>query len=141
MHSFALSKNNPEITFSLKGSDSFLHISRITLSIFNEFKKNLSNIISSFQLTYEHEYKVYNDTEGRFIDDKKQISQINFTIDPYQSQPVFDIDLKITNEKFRLGINPNQNWFNILKIKFVETRFMEEDFELKFDVESHNITE
>jgi hypothetical protein len=141
MHSFILSINNPEITLSLKGSDSFLHISRITLSTCNEFKKNLSNIISSFQLTYEHEYKVYNNTEGRFIDDKKQISQINFTIDPYQSQPVFDIDLKITNEKFRLGINPNQIWFNILKIKFVETRFMEEDFELKFDVESHNITE
>jgi hypothetical protein len=71
MHSFILSRNNPEITFSLKGSDSFLHISRITLSTFNEFKKNLSNIISSFQLTYELEYKVYNDTEGRFIDDKK----------------------------------------------------------------------
>jgi len=63
MHSFILSRNKPEITFSLKGSDSFLHIRRITLSTCNEFKKNLSNIISSFQLTYEHEYKVYNDTK------------------------------------------------------------------------------
>jgi len=43
------------------------------------------------------------DTEGRFIDEKKN-SQINFTIDPYQSQPFFDIDLKITNEIFSLGI-------------------------------------
>ena len=84
---------------------------------------------------------MYNDTECRFIDDKKSISQIKFPIDPNQTQPVFDIDLKITNEKFTLGINPNQNWFNILKIKIVETRFMEEDFELKFEIESHKITE
>ena len=54
---------------------------------------------------------------------------------------IYTGSLKILNEKFTLGINPNQNWFKILKVKFVETRFMEKDFALKFEIESHNIIE
>ena len=137
MESFSLNKSNPSIVFSLKGSDSTLHIKQIALITTDELMNDLSSVISSFELRYELKYIVYVDPAGRFIDERTKSAPITITVDPYQKEPIFDIDQKIKNETFTLGINPNQKWYQTLKIEFNQLKPIEQEFEFKFFIELH----
>ena len=53
---------------------------------------------------------------------KSELCNLQFflSVVPYQTQPVFELDLKIKNEKFTVVISPNQKWFTTLKLKLIE---------------------
>jgi hypothetical protein len=138
METFILSKNKSTITFLLNGPDSSLLIRKITLRT-SENNKNLSSIISSLNLSYELKYVVFNDAEDRFIDERKQISPITISLDSCHTQAIFDLNLRINNEKFTVGINPNQKCYTTLKFELIEKESIEQEYELKFEVEPYHI--
>jgi hypothetical protein len=140
METFILSKNKSTITFLLNGPDSSLLIRKITLQT-SENNKNLSSIISSLNLSYELKYVVFNDAEDRFIDERKQISPITISLDPCHTEAIFDLNLRINNEKFTVGNNPNQKCYTTLKLALIETSSIEQEYELKFEVEPYNINQ
>jgi hypothetical protein len=47
--------------------------------------------------------------------------QFFLSVVQYQTQPVFELDLKIKNEKFTVVISPNQKWFTTIKLELIET--------------------
>jgi len=141
MESFKLNKTKSSIIFSLEGLDSFLHIREITLITNENVNNSLSSTISSIQLGYELSYTVFSDEEGRIVDVHKKSSPIILCVNPNQSHPVFPIDLKIKNLRFTVGNNPIQSCFTELKIELIERRSINQEYELKFDIESHCIKE
>ena len=118
-----------------------MHIREIKLITSENIKNSFSNIAASIQLSYELTHFVYNDLEGRFIEDRKKSSPMIITVNPYQSDPVFLVDLKINNEEFTVGINPIKQWYTNLKIERIETISTIQEYELKFDIESHHVKE
>ena len=136
MESFILNKNKSSILFSLEKPDSILYIKTITLITQEELSNTLSNFVSSIRLSYELIYTVFNDKESRFIEERKQTSPIIIPVDLVQTQPIFVIDQKIMNEKFTVGVNPVQHWFTALKLEITNAKSIDQEFELKFEVES-----
>ena len=141
MESFILNKNKSSILFSLEKPDSILYIKTITLITQEELSNTLSNFVSSIRLSYELIYTVFNDKESGFIEERKQNSPIIIPVDLVQTQPIFVIEQKIMNEKFTVGVNPVQHWFTALKLEITNANSINQQFELKFDVELLHIKE
>ncbi|MBU3714208.1 MAG: hypothetical protein FGM46_04590 [Ferruginibacter sp.] len=137
MKLFILNKSRPAVFFSLNGQDSFLQIKKITLITKRDWGNSLTSIISSFELSYELSSMVYK--EGCIIDERKKSLPITISVSPNQTQPIFEMDLKIKNECFTIGSNPNQNHYETLRVEWKEIRSIPEEFELKFDTELYDM--
>jgi hypothetical protein len=112
-----LNKENPEMEFKLNSKDSFLLIHSVFVTSQKNFENEWTNFISKVKLTAELKYVVFDDQQGRFIDERKNQFPINLLVDPYQVQPIFQLNMLIKNETFTKGINPDLKFYSILKLE------------------------
>ena len=69
----------------------------------NNFENEWTNFISKVKLTAELKYVVFDDQQGCFIDERKNQFPIHLLVDPYQVQPVFQLNKLIKNEIFKIS--------------------------------------
>jgi hypothetical protein len=134
-----LNKENPELEFKLNAEDSSLLIHSAFVTSQNNFKNEWTNFISKVKLTAELKYVVFDDQQGRFIDERKIQFPIHLLVDPYQVQPVFQLNKLIKNETFTLGINPERKFYLILKLELQDIENLDENYSLEFNIDKFNI--
>ena len=139
MEQIKLNKENPEIEFKLKSNDSYLLIHSAFITSQKNFENEWTNFILKVKLTAELKYVVFDDQQGCFIDERKNQFPIHLLVDPYQVQPVFQLNKLIKNETFTLGINPERKFYRTLKLELQDVENLDEDYSLAFNIEKFNI--
>ncbi len=139
MEQIKLNKENPEIEFKLNSEDSRLLIQSVYVTSQNNSENRWSNFISKVKITAELKYVVSDDQQGRFIDERRKQFPIHLLTDPYQVQPVFQLNKLIKNETLTLGINPERKFYRTLKLKLQDFDNLDEDYTLEFNMKKINI--
>ena len=139
MEQIKLNKENPELEFKLNSEDSSLLIHSAFVTSQKNFENEWTNFISKVKLTAELKYVVFDDQQGRFIDERKNQFPINLLVDPYQVQPIFHLNTLIRNETFTKGINPDLKFYSILKLELQDIENLDEDYSLEFNIEKFNL--
>jgi hypothetical protein len=134
-----LNKENPELEFKLNSEDSYLLIHSVSVTSQKNIENEWTNFISKIKLSVELRYVVYDAPERRFIDDRKKQFPIHLMTDPYQVQPVFQLNKLIKNETLTLGINPERKFYQRLKLKLQDVENLDEDYCLEFNIEKFKI--
>ena len=139
MEQIKLNKENPELEFKLNSEDSYLLIYSAFLTSQKNFKNEWTNFISKIKLTAELRYVVFNDQQGYFIDERRKQFPIHLLTNPYQFQPVFQLNKLIKNETLTLGTNPEIKFYRTLKLELQDVENLDEDYSLEFNIEKFNI--
>ncbi len=125
--------------FKMNSKDSYLLIHSVFVTSEKNIENEWTNFISKVKLTAELKYVIFDDPEGRFIDDRKNQFPIHLLVDPYQVQPVFHLNTLIKNETFTLGINPERKFYRTLKLELQDVENLDEDYSLELNIEKFNI--
>ena len=139
MEQIKLNKENPEMEFKLNSKDSFLLIHSVTVTSQKNFENEWTNFISKVKLTAELKYVVFDDQQGRFIDERKNQFPINLLVYPYQVQPIFQLNMLIKNETFTKGINPDLKFYSTLKLELKDYENLDSNHTLEFNIEKFKI--
>jgi hypothetical protein len=134
-----LYKENTEIEFTLNAEDSHLLIQNVCVTSKTNTEDQWTNFISKIQITAELRYVVFDISEVRFNDEKKEQFTIHLIIDPYHVQSVFQLNKLIKNETFILGTDPERKFYNILKLELQGVENLDEDYNLEFNIEKFKI--
>ena len=139
-----LNKENPEILFKLNSEDSYLQIhSAFVTSNFcvstSKLPNKWTNFISKVELTAELRYVVFDDQQGRLIDDRRKQFSTYFVTTPYQVEPVFQLNKLIKNETFTLGINPERKFYQALKLELQDVDPLNDNYTLELKIEKFKI--
>ena len=125
--------------FKLNSKDSYLLIHSVFLTSKKNFENEWTNFISKVKLTAELRYVVFDDQQGRFIDERRKQFPIHLMVDSYQVQPIFQLNKLIKNETFTKGINPDLKFYGELKLELQDVENLDEDYTLEFNIEKFNI--
>ena len=139
MNTFSLDSKNSQISFKLNAIESYIHINTIALITFGSTNNEWINIYPKLELTAELKYFVYTDSNDKQIDIRS--FSIPITIDPAQSQPIFNINRTIQNESFTIGNNPEKKSYSTLKLELKETGAISEKYELRLEVKMHKVVD
>ena len=139
MEQIKLNKENPELEFKLNSEDSSLLIHSAFVTSQKNFENEWTNFISKVKLTAELKYVVFDDQQGRFIDERRKQFPIHLMVDSYQVQPIFHLNTLIRNETFTKGINPDLKFYSILKLELQDIENLDEDYSLEFNIEKFNL--
>ncbi|MEY4110537.1 MAG: hypothetical protein RLZZ46_892 [Bacteroidota bacterium] len=139
MEQIKLNKEIPEIEFKLNSEDSYLLIHNVVVNSENNTKKGWKNFISTVKLSTELSYLVFDDAQQRFIDERKNQFPISLLVDPYQLQPIFQLNKLIRNETFTIGINPDIMFYRTLKIEIKNSESIDSDHTLVFNIEKFKL--
>ena len=139
MGQIKLNKENPELEFKLNSEDSSLLIHSAFVTSQKNFENEWTNFISKVKLTAELRYVVFDDQQGRFIDERRKQFPIHLMVDSYQVQPIFQLNKLIKNETFTKGINPDLKFYSILKLELQDIENLDEDYSLEFNIEKFNL--
>ena len=125
--------------FTLNAEDSHILIQ----SVYATSKLNTGNqwthFISKVKLTAELKYVVFDDEEGRYIDERKEQILIHLQTDQLQAQSLFHLNKLIKNETFTLGINPERLFYKILKLELQDIENLDEGYNLEFNIEKYKV--
>ena len=139
MEQIKLNKENPEMEFKMNSKDSYLLIHSVFVTSEKNIENEWTNFISKVKLTAELKYVIFDDQQGRFLDERKNQFPIHFIPDLYQVQPVFHLNTLIKNETFTLGINPERKFYLTLKLELQDVENLDEDYSLELNIEKFNI--
>jgi hypothetical protein len=139
MEQINLNKENPVVAFKLNAEDSSILIHRVSVSFKNADENQWPNFLAKINLTAELNYEVWEDTQGRFIDERSKQFPIHLQIDAYQSQPVFLLNQLIKNETFTIGVNSEPKFYRTLKLVLHNFDKLEDDYTLAFNIEKFKI--
>ena len=114
-------------------------IHSVSVTSQKNFQNEWTNFISQVKLTAELKYVVFDDQRGCFTDERKNQFPIHLLVDPYQVQPVFQLNKLIKNETFTLGINPERKFYRTLKLALLDAENLNEDYSLEFNIEKFNL--
>ena len=134
-----LNKEIPELEFKLNSEDSYLHIQSVYVTLKNNSACQWSNFISNVQLSAELKYVFFDDQQERFVDERRKQFPIHLVIDPYQAQPLFQLNKFIKNETLTSGINLEPKFYQTLKLELQDIENLDEDYTLELTIEKYNI--
>lgn len=139
MEQVKINRQNPEIEFNLNSKDSYLLIHSVFVKSQENFENEWTNFISKVKLTAELRYVVYDDQQGCLIDVRGKQFPIHLFTDPYQVQPVFQLNKLIKNETLTLGVNTEKKFYRTLRLELQDFENLDEDYSLEFNIEKFNI--
>lgn len=125
--------------FKLNSKDSYLLIHSAFVTSQKNFENEWTNFISKVKLTAELRYVVFDDQQGRFIDERRKQFPIHLMVDSYQVQPIFQLNKLIKNETFTKGINPDLKFYSILKLEIKDYENPDSDHTLLLNIEKFKI--
>jgi len=130
-----LNRTNSTKAFKFSTADSYLRIINISLILDDDLKSNWIQLASNFHLKITMIYVVYEDPEGRYIDDRQVEVPIYLRLAPNQTQPIFAINQLIKNEVFKIGQAGEEKFFTTIKIELIEREVLNENYNLQIEVE------
>ena len=139
MEQIKLNKENPELEFKLNSEDSSLLIHSAFVTSQKNFEYEWTNFISKVKLTAELKYVVFDDQKGCFIDERKNQFPIHLLVDPYQVQPIFQLNKLIKNETIKIGINTDLKFYRTLKLELKDYENLDSNHTLEFNIEKFKI--
>ena len=139
MEQIKLNKENPELEFKLNSNDSYLLIHSVSIKSKKNFENEWTNFILKVKLTAELRHVVFVDPEGRFIDDRIKHFPIHLLVDPYQVQPIFQLNKLIKNETIKIGINTDLKFYRTLKLELKDYEYLDSNHTLEFNIEKFKI--
>ena len=134
-----LNKEIPKIEFNLNSEDSYVHIHSVYVTAKNNSANQWSIFISNVQLTAELKYVSFDDQQERFVDERRKQFPIHLVIDPYQAQPLFQLNKIIKNEMLTVGVNLEPKFYQTLKLELQNIENLDEDYTLELTIETYNI--
>jgi hypothetical protein len=137
MERVILNRRNSKIEFELHGAESSLHIEQVRIIRMNDNPEVLSwsDFALSVELRAKFSYNVYNDVKGCFVDERTEEVLIPLVPDLYQSEPVIQLNQRLQNQRFTVGMNSEQRHFNRLSLEVCNGEKLSEDEALEFLVE------
>jgi hypothetical protein len=137
MERVILNRRNSKIEFELHGADSSLQIEQVRIIRMNDHPQVLpwSDFAKSIELRAKFSYTVYDDAKGCFVDDRTEEVLISLVPDLYQPEPVIQLNQRIQNRLFTVGVNSEQRHFNRLSLEVCSGEKLSEDDGLEFFVE------
>ena len=139
MEQIKLNIENPKVEFKLNSEDSKILIQSVYVTFQNNSEYQLSSFISKVNLSAELEYVVFDDQRGRLIDERSKKIPIHLLTNPYQVQPVFQLNKLLKNETFTLGVNTERKFYKTMKLELQEVENINEDFTLEFNIEKFKV--
>lgn len=139
MNKILLNKENSEFEFKLNSEDSYILIQSVYVTARNNSANQWSIFISNFQIIAELKYVVFDDAQERFIDERRKQFPIHLLTNPYQIQPVFQLNKLIKNETLTLGINPDLKFYQTLKLELQDYENLDRDHTLELNIENFKI--
>ena len=139
MEQIKLNRENPELEFKFNSEDSSLLLHSAFVVSQKNFENEWTNFISKVKLIAELKYVVFDDQQGRFIDERKTQFSIHLQIDPYRVQPIFQLNTLIRNETFTKGINTDLKFYSILKLEIKDFENSDSDHTLVLNIEKFKI--
>ena len=125
--------------FKLNSEESYLLIHSVFISSQKNVTNEWTNFLSKFKLTAELKYVVFDDQQGRFMDERKHQFPIHLRADIYQVQPVFQLNTFIRNETFTIGIHPDLKFYSILKLELKVDENVDSEHTLVLNIEKFKI--
>ena len=125
--------------FKLNSEESYLLIHSVFISSQKNVTNEWTNSLSKFKLTAELKYVVFDDQQGRFMDERKHQFPIHLRADIYEVQPVFQLNTFIRNETFTIGIHPDLKFYNILKLELKVDENVDSEHTLVLNIEKFKI--
>ena len=141
MEQIKLNKENPEMEFKLNSKDSYLLIHSVSVTCQKNFENEWTNFILKVKLFAELKYIVFDDSQQRFIEERKNQFPIHLLVDPYQVQPIFQLNKLIKNETIKIGINPDLKFYRTLKLELKDYENLDSNHTLEFNIEKFKIDE
>jgi hypothetical protein len=141
LNKFILDKENSTIEFKLISEESYLWIKSISVVAKRNLVNKRTNVISNIKLAAELKYTVIQDQQAHFIDDRKLKFPIYLFPDLRQIQPEIKINRFIKNQPFQIGINPDLNYYQILKLELENIEELDSNLALLFNVEKFEIND
>ena len=135
MDNFILNKDNTEIEFDLNSEESYILLKSVCVIPNKNFINQNEVLITKFELTAEFKYIVYEDPEGRFIDDITKEFPIQFSIDLNQLQPFVNLNELIKNETIIFGRYTNEKSYQKLKFKLNDVDGHNINYSFQFNIE------
>ena len=137
MERIVLNRSNSKSEFELPSSDSGIFIEHVRFIRTND-KPNVLNW-TDFALLVEFRvklsYTIYDDLRNRFVEERTEEILIPLVPDIYQTEPVIQLNQRIDNRIFTVGVNSKQRHFNRLSLEVSNAETLSEDYTLEFLVE------
>ena len=137
MERIVLNRSNSKSEFELPSSDSGIFIEHVRFIRTND-KPNVLNW-TDFALLVEFRvklsYTIYDDSRNRFVEERTEEILIPIVPDIYQTEPVIQLNQRIDNRIFTVGVNSKQRHFNRLSLEVSNAETLSEDYTLEFLVE------
>jgi hypothetical protein len=73
------------------------------------------------------------------MDERRKQFPIHLVIDPYQAQPLFQLNKIIKNEMLTVGVNLEPKFYQTLKLELQNIEKLDEDYTLELTIETYNI--
>lgn len=137
MERIVLNRSNSKSEFELLSADSGIFIEHVRFIRTND-KPNVLNW-TDFALLVEFRvklsYTVYDDSRNRFVEERTEEILIPLVPDIYQTEPVIQLNQRIDNRIFTVGVNSKQRFFNRLLLEVCNSETLSEDYTLELFVE------
>ena len=136
MERIVLNRSNSKSEFELPSSDSGIFIEHVRFIRTND-KPNVLNW-TDFALLVEFRvklsYTIYDDSRNRFVDERMEEILIPIVPDIYQSETLVQLNRRIDNRLFTVGVNSEQRFFNRLLLEVCNSETLSEDYTLELFV-------
>ena len=137
MERIVLNRSNSKSEFELPSADSGIFIEHVRFIRTND-KPNVLNW-TDFSLLVEFRvklsYTIYDDSRNRFVEERTEDILITLVPDIYQTEPVIQLNQRIDNRLFTVGVNSEQRYFNRLLLEVCNSETLSEDYTLELFVE------
>lgn len=137
MERIELSRSVPKIEFRLSAANSSLFLEKVYFKRLSEKEISIpwTDFALSVELRAKLSYTIYDDLKGCFVDERTEEILIPLVPDIYQSEPVIQLNQRIENRLFTVGVNSKQRHFNCLSMEVCNSETLSEDYVLDFIIE------
>ena len=137
MERIVLNRSNSKSEFELPSADSGIFIEHVRFIRTND-KPNVLNWTDSALLVefrVKLSYTIYDDSRNRFVEERTEEILIPLVPNIYQTGPVIQLNQRIDNRIFTVGVNSKQRHFNRLLLEVCNSETLSEDYTLELFVE------
>lgn len=137
MERIELSRSTPKIDFKLNDASSSLLLEKVFFkrSNENEITAPWTDFALSIELRVTLSCTIYDDSKGRFVDERTEEIHISLVPDVNQTEPEIQLNQRIDNRIFTVGVNSEQRFFNRLLLEVCNSETISEDYTLELFVE------
>ena len=140
MERIVLNRSNSKREFELPSADSGIFIEHVRFIRTND----KPNVLPWTDFALRVEFRVmlycsiYDDSKNCFVDERMEEILIPIVPDIYQTETLVQLNQRIDNRLFTVGVNSEQRYFNRLSLEVCNVETLTEDYTLEFVVEKIN---